>query len=165
MAFQFFDGERGTIKKGEGHTVLIHTEVIINAHPDKVWAVLTDWGKLPEWSPGLLNLTGDFCKDGNITATFKLGIGEHAQDFTHPLIYFEEGRMFGWSAPLPYMAGMTDHHIYKLEPLPEGRTRFLQTDQLTGGLEHVIGAHMARGMMQSYVEFNRALKVRVEGMA
>ncbi|MEM7539068.1 MAG: SRPBCC domain-containing protein [Chloroflexota bacterium] len=162
MAFQFLEGEIGTVEKAEGHTVLIHTEVVINAHPDVVWAVLTDWAKLSEWSPGLINLTGDFRKDGTITATFKLGIGEHTQDFTHPLIHFEEGRMFGWSDPLPYMAGMTDNHIYKLEPLPEDRTRFVQTDQLAGGLAHVIGTHMARGMMHAYVEFNRALKVRVE---
>jgi hypothetical protein len=60
--------------------------------------------------------------------------------------------------------GMVDHHAYQLEPLADSRTRFIQTDQVKRFAEHFVGVPVARNMMHTYVELNRVLKTRVEGM-
>ena len=164
MAFELREGEIAEITHDDKTTYSIHTEITIDAPPEKVWAVLTDFDKLSEWSDSPCRLEGDFRKDGMIEADFKLGIGNMTNTVKHQLIHFEEGRMFGWSDPLP-MPGTRDNHKYIVEPREDGKTQFIQTDQVTGRGAHWVGGMMARQFNQMYVVFNRALKERVEGMA
>lgn len=149
----------------DSETYAVDTQVIIDAPAEKVWAVLTDFDKLAEWSPGMVKFEGDFRKDGPAKVTFLIGIGSHTQVFDHPLVHFEEGRMFGWSAPLPMMF-MKDNHKYIVDPLEgdDTKCKFIQTDELHGHGTHLMGCMAANGLLQSYVQFNRALKKRVEEM-
>ena len=39
----------------------IVTEVEIAAPPDRVWAVLTDGAKYPEWNPFIVSMQGNMC--------------------------------------------------------------------------------------------------------
>lgn len=136
----------------------------MNAPAEKVWAVLTDFDKLAEWSSSFVAFEGEFRKDGPAKVTFKMGIGNLTQVFDHPLVHFEEGRMFGWSAPIPMMH-MHDNHKYIVEQREDGTTQFIQTDQFVGSGAHWVGGMLSKQTMQSYVQFNRDLKARVEGMA
>lgn len=163
MTFELREGEVGNVTHDDGETYSIHTEVTIDAPPAKVWAILTDFDKLEEWSSSFIKFEGEFRKDGPAKVTFKVGIGNLAQTFDHPLIHFEEGRLFGWSAPLPYMH-MHDNHKYIVEPREDGKTQFIQSDQLVGSGARWIGGMMSQQIMQTYVQFNRELKARVEGM-
>ena len=48
MGFELRESEIATIAHDERNKYGIHTEVIIDATPEKVWAVLTDFDKLAE---------------------------------------------------------------------------------------------------------------------
>jgi uncharacterized protein YndB with AHSA1/START domain len=37
----------------------IKTEILINASPDKVWAILTDFDNYPSWNPFITSLKGE----------------------------------------------------------------------------------------------------------
>lgn len=162
---ELLEGEKAAVTHVDGTTYSIETEVIIDAPAEKVWAVLTDFDKLEEWSPGLVKFEGEFRKDGPAKVTFLIGVGSHTQTFNHPLIYFEEGKLFGWSAPLPHMF-IKDNHKYIVEPLDgdDSKCKLIQTDQFHGHGVTLIGGMMAHGCMTQYVTFNRALKKRVEEM-
>uniref|UniRef100_A0A6U1SAK4 SRPBCC domain-containing protein n=1 Tax=Cyclophora tenuis TaxID=216820 RepID=A0A6U1SAK4_CYCTE len=157
------EGEEASLTHDDGTTYSISSELLIDAPPEKVWAVLTDFDKLSEWSPGMIKFEGEFRKDGPAKVTFLIGVGSHTQIFNHPLIHFDEGKMFGWSAPIPHM-GMKDNHKYIVEPTDDGKTKFIQTDQFHGQGAHLIGGMLANGALSGYVAFNRALKKRVEEM-
>ena len=73
-------GDIKRIKHGPGRITSIHTEIKIAAPPAKVWAIMTDFERLPEWSPGLVRFEGRFEKDAEIIATLKTGIGEGVQN-------------------------------------------------------------------------------------
>ena len=163
MAFQLLEGEIGEVTHHENNKYSIHTEITINAPHEKVWAVLTDFDKLSEWSSSFIKFEGEFRKDGPAKVTYKVGVGNLTQDFEHPLIFFEEGHLFGWSAPLPHMH-MHDGHKFIVKPREDYRTKFIQIDGFVGRGAHWIGGLMARQTMQSYVMFNRELKARVEGL-
>ena len=164
MVLELVEGEKASVSHDDSTTYTIETELIINCKAATVWKILTDFDKLAEWSPGMVKFEGEFRKDGPAKVTFLIGVGEHTQTFEHPLIYFEEGRMFGWSAPLPHMH-MTDNHKYIVEPLDETTSKIIQTDQFHGHGAHLIGGHLANGTLHAYVKFNRALKKRAEGEA
>lgn len=163
MGFQLREGEKAEVTHPAEDTFAVHTEVLIDAPPEQVWAVLTDFARLSEWSNNLVGLEGDFREGGQITVTFK--VGPLRQQLKHEVKFFEDGRSFGWSDPL--FAGLSDRHIYQIHVAEDGKTRFVQTDQVKGSHGH-IGYHISRqlavGTMQAYVEFNRRLKARVEAM-
>jgi uncharacterized protein YndB with AHSA1/START domain len=159
---EFAEWETGSITH-EQDKMKIYTDVVIDAPADTVWRVLTDWEKLREWSNLLLALEGDFRKDGKIKATFQVQVGGHVteQVVDHTLVYFEDGRKFGWSDR--YMLGaMHDNHIHEVIPINAQQSRFVQTDELSGVVEHFMGRHLAQALMEAYVKFNRVLKQRVE---
>lgn len=163
MVLELLENEQAYVKHDECQTYNIYTELEINASAEKVWAVLTDFDKLKEWSPGMIEFEGEFRKDGPAKVTFLIGVGNHTQVFDHPLIHFEEGKMFGWSAKLP-LVHMQDNHKYIVEPISDEKCKFIQTDDFHGQGALVAGGMLANGTMSAYVAFNRALKQRAEEM-
>ncbi|MCZ7533426.1 MAG: SRPBCC family protein [Acidimicrobiia bacterium] len=135
----------------------IVAHIDIDAPGNEVWSVLTDWEHLADWNSSFLALTGDFVEGGQVRTTFRmLGVKRH---YEHELMDFIEGRQFGWSDP--FLFGMTDHHIFRVEPIDSDRTRFHQTDRVYAGASSVFGALTARLVMRMHARFNRALAAEV----
>lgn len=139
----------------------IHTEIEINAPREEVWQVLTDFEKMHEWSSSFQNLEGEFKQDGKATAFFKGPLGKTIKA-EHSIIEFEEGVSFGWSDPMAM--GVRDYHIFRLEDLPDGKTKFIQSDHFTQGHSWFMQLMMNNSMEKMYAKFNQELKDRVESM-
>ena len=143
----------------------VYTEIEIHATREQVWSVLTDFEKLSDWSSSFQNLIveGSFETGVKATSYYKSPIPGHELKFEHHLIEVVQGVSFGWSDPLGF-AGMTDHHIFKLETLDNGHTKFVQTDGVTGGASRFLGHLVANNMEGQYRKFNQELKARVESL-
>ena len=136
----------------------VTTAITIQAPPDVVWSVLTDWASLPEWSSSIQSVEGEI-RDGS-DVVFRYLFRGSVNVVPHSLIY-REGEAFGWSDP--FLPGVSDNHLFRLETLPDGNTRFHQTDEVKGGIvSMLVGWLFARWFLESYVEFNLKLKERVE---
>ncbi|MEM9713042.1 MAG: SRPBCC domain-containing protein [Actinomycetota bacterium] len=135
----------------------IHSEITIDAAPDEVWGVLTDWERLREWSPTLLAVSGTIEHGQQVDCVYRFRGNEITPVHT---LHYEEGREFGWSDPM--LPGLVDRHRYRVEALPDGRTRFVQTDEVRGPLSPLLGWFFLREMTATYPQFNEALRVRVE---
>lgn len=137
------------------------TSIEIDAPHDVVWGVLTDFAALPEWSSSLRGLEGDLREGGQVSVTFRL-FGRD-QVFQHELKFFEEGAQFGWS---DHATGVfTDRHIYRVEPLLNGRTRFVHSDEPQGAVLRLLGGVVGRQTADLFQVFNRELKARAEQVA
>ncbi|KAA3639148.1 MAG: hypothetical protein DWP92_05075 [Armatimonadetes bacterium] len=144
-------------KLGRGDYRIV-TNIEIDAPTDAVWSVLTDWEHLADWSPSFLSLTGDFEDRGNVVTAFRmLGI---TRRYKHELTDFIEDRQFGWSDP--FLFGMKDHHILRVERVDDDRSRFYQTDRVYSGASFILGAVMARLIMRMHTRFNQALSIEVD---
>lgn len=136
----------------------VTTSIEIDAPHRQVWAVLTDFESMPEWSSSFQGLAGDFRDGGQVTAMFRtMGL---TQRFDHELAFFEDGVAFGWSDPLP--PGLTDRHIYRVEPLLNSRSRLVQSDEFHGPGVRALGRLLARQSQSAYQAFNRELKAHAE---
>ena len=147
----------GTVEKLATNDFHIVTHIDIEASAEDVWATLTDWDNLDSWSSSFVSLVGDFSAGGHIKVAFKV-MGT-TQNYEHDLVDFVEGSQFAWSDP--FMFGMVDHHMYRVEATAAETTRFHQTDQVKGGAAGLIGGLTARKMKSMYARFNQELATEV----
>lgn len=141
----------------------VFTEIEINASPKEVWSVLTDWNKLKDWSSSFIGIsTNKINKGEKFVSYFKNPFTGGAIEFEHVCLDYEEGRKFAWSGDI---IGKThDHHIYSVEPTPEGTTLFRQEDGLHGPRSRLLNFLAEHHMMSIYKKFNKELKARVESL-
>lgn len=150
--------ETDCVKRDSLFHVSVYTEIVIDAPQDAVWKVLTNFKEMPEWSASLQSIEGDFKKDGDTTVRYLLDGKLYI--LKHKMVGFEEGTQFGWSDPIIPLT--KDNHCFRLEALPDGKTRFIQKDEVTGFATLFIGGMMAKIFRKTYPAFNQALKSRVE---
>lgn len=136
----------------------ISTEIIIKASKDKIWSVLSDLEKWPEWTSQIVSARGEFKKAGALTLEFvdpECG----SVVFDRSMFLFEDGNAFGWTGDA--FAGLKDFHTFELKTLEGGGTLFVQSDGLHGA--DVPGVfEMEQQMLQGYKMFNLELKTFIE---
>jgi len=136
----------------------VYTEIEINATKEMVWKFLTDFDTMPNWSTSLQKIEGDF-HEGGTTNVFYLFRGKVIK-FKATMIDFENGTQFGWSEPTIPLA--KDRHFYRLESLPNGKTKFIQSDEIKGFSALFIGKMIAETMVHNFTIFNNDLKEQIE---
>ena len=62
MVLELLEGETAVMTHDDSETYAVNTQVIIDAPAAKVWAVLTDFDKLAEWSPGMVKFEGEWSR-------------------------------------------------------------------------------------------------------
>ena len=136
-----------------------HTDIVIEATPEQVWEVLTDFEAMPTWSSSLQRIDGDLSDGAAVVVTFT--IFEMTFELDHTLIY-EAGEHYGWSDPVAGFDGITDHHLYVIEETDGTHTLFTQEDTYTGTSEAATAQDLAEMTAPVYSAFNRELEAEVE---
>lgn len=153
----------GSISQLTATHATVHTSVVIDAKPADVWATVTDFERMANWSTGTLQgMTGDIKDGGRVMITFIFGNDENGQpnanEIPHTLIY-EEGEQFGWSDPFPEdIGGGRDNHIYSVEACGD-QTLFVQSDEI---FDNPYAADFVAQLLPMYQTFNAELKAVVE---
>lgn len=152
--------ESRTTKLGFNHK-RYYSHIIIDATPEQVWKVLTDFESYPEWAVLFTKLEGDFRDGGAVEVTFMQDPDKNdkSNKYEH-IIKVIDGELFSWSDP--FMAGMVDYHVYKIEPYGNGQTKFIQTDDCKGGFSWLLSGQVDKFHEKYYPRYNRALKTEVE---
>lgn len=139
----------------------IYTDIVINAAAGKVWKTLTDFKNMPNWSSTLKSISGDFINGGSVTLKFDLGAG-NVVDIPRNGFKYQEGVLLGWSGEVAAFPGLTDNHVYRIEPISKYQTRFIQTDEFKGLIKDVTPLALANESLLPYTKFNQELKNEVE---
>lgn len=137
-----------------------HTEIIIDATPEQVWSVLTDTESYPNWNEIILKMDGKIQDKGKVDVLFKAGPKAKPQWFHHEAIFVVEGVEFYWSDV--QTMGIKDRHCFRVEATNDGKTRFIHSDQVSGGMTWLFGKIAINTQMSVYPMFNRSLKAEVE---
>jgi len=135
----------------------IYTETIIDASKEKVWSVLTDFDQMPNWSKTLQKIEGDLTT-GSKTKVHYIFQGK-MREIEHTMVGYEDGTQFGWSDTLIPLT--KDYHLYRVEALPDGRSKFIQTDRVKGLTAFLVSKMLIEEMLGTYPVFNESLKVMV----
>jgi hypothetical protein len=140
--------------------VQLRTEVEIAAAPERVWAVLRDFARYPEWNPFIKSI------DGQVAVGAVLRVVETAPDgsergYRARLVKLEPESEIRWSEK-SFVSGIFDaERFITLSARDAGATRVVNAGDFSGWLVQYKGnalTQTARGL----VGMNEALKRRVE---
>jgi len=141
----------------------IKTEIIINASPDKIWKVLTDFKAYPEWNPFIKEIQGEVF-EGSVFKVRMQPLGSSAMTFKPVCLSYTENVEFSWLGKL-FMNGVFDgKHVFELMALEDGRTKFIQREEFKGFLVPLFWKKLDINTRWSFEMMNDKLKETVEKM-
>jgi hypothetical protein len=138
------------------------TEIEISADVVRVWKVLTDFARFPEWNPLIRSAEGQAKVGDRIKVYLKppKGMG---MTFKPTVLQADEGREFRWLGHLLIPGLFDGEHYFTIESLEGGRVRFTQGEIFRGLLVPVMGLlGVFKNTNPGFEEMNGALKVRAE---
>lgn len=135
----------------------VHTEVHIEATPERVWAVFSDFERYPDWNPYITSMRGEWKVGGKIGILVRNLDGSEGK--YRPDVYeVIPARSLVWGMDGKYPGQIKARHSFTLIPQGNG-TRFIHAEAVSGwttrGLDMTI-------YEPTYKNFNEALKKRVE---
>lgn len=140
------------------------THVEIDAPPERVWAVLTDFDRYHEWNP-FMRVGGRANEDARLHVEL-YPPGARATRFRPTVTRAEPSRELRWLGHL-WTTGLFDgEHRFVLDPLDGGaRTSLTHAESMSGVLTPLVWRLVGDATGRGFEAMNAALKGRVESMA
>jgi hypothetical protein len=135
----------------------IEHAVDIQAPAAAVWHILTDTDRYEDWNPFMPRLSGRLAPGERLTLTVRPGT--RSMTFRPTVLAVEDGTLIRWRGRL-VMPGVFDgEHELRLEPTPDGGTRFVQRETFTGLLVPMMPGVLA-DTATGFAAMNTALRDR-----
>jgi hypothetical protein len=138
----------------------LHTEVLIDAGPEAVWAVLTDFARYGDWNPFLVAAAGVPAQGERLTVTLAPPGGRRIT-MKPVLTEVANAEALEWWGHLGVRGIFDGRHRFELHP-ENGATRLVQSEIFTGALVPLMARSLDRGTAAGFALMNAALKARVE---
>lgn len=152
--------ESAKVKKLKTSYRTIYTSIEIDAKPEQVWSVLSDTDSYKNWAAFMVDIQGEIKDANTITVVFQINPAKEKQTTISHNISVTESKSFYWAEKGP--GGIKDNHHFKIEPAGNGKTKFIQSDELKGGITWLMGGKLSKMYVKGYQVFNRSLKTEVE---
>jgi acetyl esterase/lipase len=152
--------ENGSVEKLAPNHIAVRTSIEIDAPHDVVWAVLTDFEKHAR-------VVVDIPRARGRLPGRRAGHGEVPLDRLHPDVRARAEVLRGRRAGRLVRSaqrGSSDRHVFRVEPMLNGRSRLVQTDEPHGPAVRLFGGSIGRQSVTVYQAFNRALKAQAESV-
>jgi hypothetical protein len=140
----------------------LDTSIRIDAPAGTVWKILTDFPSYPQWNPFIRKLDGEARAGARLRVLLQPS-GMKGTTFRPRVLAASTEREFRWRGRLLIPGLFDGEHIFLIEPLAEGRVRFVQRENFSGILAPVIMRMIERDTRRGFQEMNEALKERAEG--
>jgi hypothetical protein len=144
-------------------STVIHHEIEIDAPPAAVWAVLADVDEYSDWNPFIRRLDGEL-RVGERLEVEIAPPGGRAMTLKPTVLVAKPGRELTWLGRLLVRGIVDGEHSFRIEDLPGGRSRLVQSERFSGILVGFVGKTL-RKTEAGFAEMNAALKARAEARA
>lgn len=136
----------------------IKTSISINATPEQVWKVLTDFKSYPKWNPFILSLEGNVAVGNKIKA--KIAPPESkSMTFKPKVLEFAPNKKFVWLGHLLFKGIFDGQHQFELIDNGDGTTLFIQSERFSGILKGMLNLEKTK---RGFESMNEKLKEVVE---
>ena len=142
----------------------VHTEIEINANPERVWKVLIDFEKYDQWNPFINRIVGRAEEGSKIEIQIET-LGEKNRKYKPTVTKVQQGRELRWLGRSSIPGFLKGEHIFTIERLRSERVRFIHREVFDGFLTSFFGKSLDIDVKQGFEEMNKALKLRAEHTA
>ena len=139
----------------------LSASVEIDATPERVWDVLTDFRAYAEWNPFIVRADGTAAEGERLTNRMQ-PVGGRAVTFRPTVLEASPGRRLRWLGRLLAPGVFDGEHTFTIEPVGERRVRLTQSERFTGVLVPLLAGSLDRGTLPGFERMNAALKARAE---
>jgi hypothetical protein len=139
----------------------IHAEIEIKAPIEKVWTILMDFNRYPDWNPFVKSIEGKAERGSGLKIVLH-------QPESKPMtikpkcMVVEKNSEFRWKGKLLIPGIFDGEHIFKMRDAGNGMTKFIQTENFGGLLLPLFWKMINTKTIKGFEEMNRALKQRAE---
>jgi hypothetical protein len=138
----------------------LRREIEIDAPPERVWAVLTDFAAYPEWNPFIRRISGEVREGARLEVLIEPP-GARATTFKPTVRAVQANRELRWLGRLVLPGVFDGEHTLQIEPMDGDRSRFVQSERFSGLLVGLVKGTLAK-TEAGFEQMNVALKARVE---
>jgi hypothetical protein len=138
----------------------LRREIEIEAPPQRVWEVVTDFAAYPEWNPFIRRISGEAREGARLEVRIEPP-GGRAMTFKPTVQAVEANRELRWLGRLLVPGIFDGEHGFRIEPLEDNRSRFIQSERFSGVLVGFAAGTLAK-TEAGFEQMNVALKTRVE---
>ena len=139
----------------------LETSIEINAAPEKVWSIITDFASFPDWNPFVTMATGTPGKGTRLHIRVEAP-NSKPMEFKPIVQTFEPGRELMWKGSLPVPGLFIGQHYFRIEDLGDGKSRFIHGEHFSGLLIPLLWKGINTNVRQGYESMNVAVKERAE---
>ena len=141
----------------------IRSEIQVEATPDQVWKVLSDFEAYREWNPAFVSVDGIAEEGTRLDIRFKLK-GDRSIRMRPTVLVAEPGRELRWLGRL-FVPGLFDgEHRFEIHEEAPGRVRFVQAERFRGLLVPFLKRLIEVDTVAMFERVNAALVERVEAI-
>lgn len=139
----------------------LNNEVEISASAERVWHILTDFARFPQWNPFIQRANGE-PKTGERLEVTSQPSGASRTTSRPTVLKVEPNHELRW-IERSRIPGLLDvEHIFTIKQLDATHVRFTQREILTGLLVPLRVQRRNTDIRRGFSEMNRALKMRAE---
>lgn len=139
----------------------IKTEILINATPEKVWSILTNFDNYPNWNPFIKSIKGEV-KVGNIITARIEPPEAKEMTFKPKILTFETNKELKWLGHLLFAGLFDGEHKFELIDNGNGTTIFIQSERFKGILVPLFKKQLDNNTKKGFEEMNSKLKELAE---
>lgn len=134
----------------------LHTEILIQASPAKVWAIFSDFAAYPAWNPFVKKLEGQPCEGG------KIKVWLPGMAFAPKVLSYKPPHELRWKGKL-LLPGLFDgEHYFVFSGNANGTTTLRHGEIFSGLLVPLFAKMLDTKTLEGFKQMNEALKQRVE---
>ncbi|MBB3701269.1 SRPBCC family protein [Flammeovirga yaeyamensis] len=126
----------------------IKTEILIHSTPEKVWSILTDFDKYPEWNPFIKYIQGEV-KEGNQIKVKIEPEDEKGMKFQSKVLSFQKNRELKWIGRLLFPGIFDGEHQFLLIDNGNNTTTLKHNEKFKGILKGLLNLEKTKKGFES----------------
>jgi hypothetical protein len=139
----------------------LYADIEIDASAKKVWDILMDFNRYPEWNPFIKKIRGS-SEIGSKLEVVMQPEGRKPTTFKPKVLANQPYEEFRWLGKLLIQGIFDGEHIFLIESLDENRVKFVQQEYFKGILANSIMKSIGDVTQRAFEAMNQALKQRAE---
>lgn len=139
----------------------IRTEIRIQATPQQVWSILTNFSDYPQWNPFIKSITGTPAIGKTITARIEPPEAK-GMTFTPVVLAYSPNKEFRWKGKLLIKGLFDGEHIFELLDNGDGSITFIQREEFHGILVPLFKKMLDVNTLNGFKLMNQKLKELAE---